>query len=47
MPKNVVELKDVSIYQRKNLILHDINLTIERGEFEKFPTEDSLWRLTP
>ena len=33
MPKNVVELKDVSIYQRKNLILHDINLTIERGEF--------------
>ena len=33
MAKPVVELKDVSIFQRKNLILHDINLTIERGEF--------------
>ena len=33
MAKTVVELKDVSIFQRKNLILHDINLTIERGEF--------------
>ena len=33
MSKTVVELKDVSIFQRKNLILHDINLTIERGEF--------------
>ena len=33
MAKTVVELKDVSVFQRKNLILHDINLTIERGEF--------------
>ena len=33
MGKIVVELKEASVFQRKNLILHDINLTIERGEF--------------
>lgn len=33
MKKKVVELKDVSIFQKKNLVLSDINLTIEKGEF--------------
>ena len=51
MAKTVVELKDVSVFQRKNLILHDINLTIERGEFvyrqrKEFLAEDTLWGFT-
>ncbi|MDO4879911.1 MAG: ATP-binding cassette domain-containing protein [Capnocytophaga sp.] len=33
MSKKIVELKDVSIFQKKNLVLSDINLTIEKGDF--------------
>lgn len=33
MKKKIVELKDASIFQKKNLVLSDINLTIEKGEF--------------
>ena len=33
MSKTIVDLKDVSIFQKKNLVLSDINLTIEKGDF--------------
>lgn len=29
----VIELKNVNIYQQKNLILSDVNLTVNKGEF--------------
>ncbi len=33
MSKTIVDLKDVSIFQKKNLVLSNINLTIEKGDF--------------
>lgn len=33
MPEPVLKLKDAAIFQRENLILSDVNLTIEKGEF--------------
>jgi len=33
MSQPVLELKNVSIFQRENLILSDVNLKIEKGEF--------------
>lgn len=33
MRKNIVELEKVSVFQKKNLVLSDVNLTIERGDF--------------
>lgn len=33
MPQPVLELKDASIFQRENLILSDVSITIEKGEF--------------
>ncbi|GIZ14516.1 cell division ATP-binding protein FtsE [Capnocytophaga catalasegens] len=33
MIKNVVQLFDVSIFQKKNLVLSEVDLTIEKGEF--------------
>lgn len=33
MSKTIIDLKDVSIFQKKNLVLSDINLTIEKGDF--------------
>lgn len=33
MENNIVELTNVSVFQKKNLILGKVNLTIERGDF--------------
>ena len=33
MPESVLYLKDASIYQQDNLILSDVNIQIEKGEF--------------
>jgi cell division transport system ATP-binding protein len=33
MSETIVELKNANIYQGKNLILQDVNLTVKRGEF--------------
>jgi len=33
MPEKIVELKDVNIYQGSNLVLQDVNISIEKGEF--------------
>ncbi|MBL7737159.1 MAG: ATP-binding cassette domain-containing protein [Chitinophagaceae bacterium] len=33
MEDNIVELSHVNIYQGKNLILQDVNLTVKKGEF--------------
>lgn len=33
MSQAVLELKDASIFQRENLILRDVSITIEKGEF--------------
>jgi cell division transport system ATP-binding protein len=33
MPETIIEIKHVNIYQGKNLILQDVNLTIQKGEF--------------
>jgi len=33
MEDNIVELSHVNIYQGKNLILQDVNLTVRKGEF--------------
>lgn len=33
MPQPVIELKNVNIYQGNSLILGDVNITIEKGEF--------------
>ena len=33
MAETIVELTDAKIYQGKNLILEDVNLTVSRGEF--------------
>ena len=33
MPQPVLELKKASIFQRENLILNDVSITIEKGEF--------------
>ncbi|MEZ4779895.1 MAG: ATP-binding cassette domain-containing protein [Flavobacteriaceae bacterium] len=33
MPEAVLELKNASIFQRENLILSDVSVTIEKGEF--------------
>lgn len=33
MSQSIVELKNVNIYQGKSLILSDVNISIEKGEF--------------
>jgi cell division transport system ATP-binding protein len=33
MPEKIVELRNVNIYQGSNLILQDVNISIEKGEF--------------
>ena len=33
MPETIIEIKHVNIYQGKNLILQDVNLTVHKGEF--------------
>ncbi|MCB0457194.1 MAG: ATP-binding cassette domain-containing protein [Flavobacteriaceae bacterium] len=33
MPEAVLKLKNASIFQRENLILNDVSVTIEKGEF--------------
>ncbi len=33
MPQSIIELKNVNIYQSKSLILSDVNITVEKGEF--------------
>jgi len=33
MPETIIEIKHVNIYQGKNLILQDVNLTVQKGEF--------------
>jgi len=33
MPEKIVELKNVHIYQGSNLVLQDVNISIEKGEF--------------
>ena len=33
MPENIVELSNVNIYQSSNLILQDVSLTVNKGEF--------------
>ena len=33
MSETILELKDASIYQRENLILSDVSVTVEKGEF--------------
>ena len=33
MPEIVLELRDVAIYQNENLVLSEINLTVNKGEF--------------
>ncbi|HAT64656.1 MAG TPA: phosphonate ABC transporter ATP-binding protein, partial [Flavobacteriaceae bacterium] len=33
MSQPVLELKDASIFQRESLILSDVSVTIEKGEF--------------
>ncbi|SFW71077.1 cell division transport system ATP-binding protein [Sinomicrobium oceani] len=33
MPNTIVELRDVAIYQRESLVLSEINLDINKGEF--------------
>lgn len=33
MAESIIELKNINIYQGGNLILQDVNLTVEKGEF--------------
>ncbi|MFZ1313035.1 MAG: ABC transporter ATP-binding protein, partial [Chitinophagaceae bacterium] len=33
MSEPIIELKNVNIYQGDNLILQDVNLTVNKGEF--------------
>jgi cell division transport system ATP-binding protein len=33
MPETIIDIKHVNIYQGKNLILQDVNLTVQKGEF--------------
>ena len=33
MPEVIVELKNANIYQGQNLILQDVNLTVNKGDF--------------
>ena len=33
MPQSIIELKNVNIYQGESLILSDVNITVEKGEF--------------
>ena len=33
MPEKIVELRNVNIYQGNNLVLQDVNINIEKGEF--------------
>lgn len=33
MPETIIEIKHVNIYQGKNLILQDVNLSVQKGEF--------------
>ena len=33
MPKAIIDLKNVNIYQGESLILSDVNISIEKGEF--------------
>ena len=33
MPDTIIEIKHVNIYQGKNLILQDVNLAVQKGEF--------------
>lgn len=33
MPESIIELKHVNIYQGKNLVLQDVNFSVNKGEF--------------
>ena len=33
MQEQIIELKNVNIYQGKNLVLQDVNLVVNKGEF--------------
>lgn len=33
MPETIIEIKHVNVYQGKNLILQDVNLNVQKGEF--------------
>ena len=33
MSQSIIELKNVNIYQRESIILSDVNITVEKGEF--------------
>lgn len=33
MPETILELKDVAIFQKENLILNEVNLEVNKGEF--------------
>ena len=33
MPETIIEIKHANIYQGKNLILQDVNLNVQKGEF--------------
>ena len=33
MPEKIVELRNVNIYQGSNLVLQDVNISVEKGEF--------------
>ena len=33
MAETIIEIKHVNIYQGKNLILQDVNLAVQKGEF--------------
>ena len=33
MPETIVQLEDVAVFQRENLILNEINLEVKKGEF--------------
>ena len=33
MPQSIIELKNVNIYQGESLILSDVNISVEKGEF--------------
>ena len=33
MSQSIVELKNVNIYQGNNLILSDVNISVDKGEF--------------
>lgn len=33
MAETILELRDASIFQKENLVLSDVNLRVEKGEF--------------